>query len=707
MLGVVTEPTAAELLDGLNDAQRAAVMTDNVPLCILAGAGSGKTRVLTRRIAYRSVTDRIDPRRVLALTFTRKAAGELTNRLRSIGLRESVAAGTFHAVAYAQLRTRWADRNVKAPELLDRKVGFVARLIPRSVTAANRYKTATLPLDVVSEIEWAKARMVTPADYPRRANAARRSPTIDVEVVAEIYERYEIEKRQSRLIDFDDLLRLHVRDIKADREYAEVIRWRFQHIFVDEFQDVNPQQHALLMSWLGERRDLCVVGDPNQAIYAWNGADARYINDFGELFPGCEIVQLRDNYRSSPQILAVANTVLGRSAAAQRGDAATPVLRSNRPEGPVPAIRSYDDDVAEAAGVARAVRDAHAPRSSWSSQAVLARTNAQSALIESALRSAGIPCRIRGGGGLLDQPEVKAAIQSLDKAGDFRRALRDLEDDCRSSPDDPDSPDQQPAGERDSNVEALVRLGHDYLAVDPSASIPGFLAWLSDTMRSDRPESAGDAVEVATFHSAKGLEWQVVHLTGLEKGLVPIGHAQTPAELAEERRLFYVALTRAERELHLTWAATRTFGSRESKRSPSPYLDDVEIAADALRGGTDPVDWAAFLAEQKATLRATPRPTGKDRASRLKPADMTADDLDDSGKAVFERLKAWRAAMAKASSVPAYVVFDNKTLVAIAKTRPSSSVALSKVPGIGPVKLSRYGDAVLELVASSGADPGN
>jgi DNA helicase-2/ATP-dependent DNA helicase PcrA len=708
MLGSMGDPTADSLLDGLNESQRHAVTTDNLPLCILAGAGSGKTRVLTRRIAWRSVTGRSDPRRVLALTFTRKAAGELTARLRTLGLRDSVVAGTFHAVAYSQLRTRWAERDITPPTLLDRKVGFVARLIPRSAIERKDVNGATLPLDVVSEIEWAKARMINPSQYAARAETARRTPPVDGAVIADVYERYEIEKRKRRMIDFDDLLRLHARDLKADDDYGGAIRWRYQHLFVDEFQDVNPQQHALLAAWLGDRRDLCVVGDPNQAIYAWNGADARYINEFDRSFPGCEIVQLADNYRSSPQILAVANTVLGR-AGRRPGAPDTPVLRANRPEGPIPDVSEYPDDVAEAQGVARAVRDTKQPRTAWSSQAVLVRTNAQTAVIEQALRQAGIPCRVRGQGGLLDQPEVKAVLRSIEhSSGRLEAVVRDLELELAEAPSAAAASGDDASGaaggaggaggdERADNVDAVIRLAHDFLAVDPAATTTGFVAWLADTVRSDQPDRAGDAVDVVTFHAAKGLEWPVVHLAGIEQGLVPIGHAQTPPELAEERRLFYVAITRAERELHLSWAATRTFRSRVANRFPSPYLDDVAAACDALQQGADPADWAAALARQRADLRSRAESVAA-KATRRTRAPDGAGDLDAAATVLFDALKTWRSETARSSSVPAYVVLDNKTLVAIAAARPASEAALSRISGIGPVKLTRYGSSVLEIV---------
>src|SRR3954469_14083076 len=277
----------------LNPEQRRAVVTEASPLCILAGAGSGKTRVLTRRIAHRIAVGSAEPDRVLALTFTRKAAGELGSRLRTLGVRDRVAAGTFHAVAYAQLRRRWADRGESEPALLDRKARLLAPLIRnRDVQAA----------DVASEIEWAKARMVNPSAYEHEARSAGREPPMALAEVAEVYRRYEVEKNRRGLVDFDDLLFRTARAIEEDADFAAAQRWRFRHLFVDEFQDVNPVQFRLLMAWLGDRLDLCVVGDPNQAIYAWNGADASYLTNFRRHFPTAEVVRLDDNYRSSPEI---------------------------------------------------------------------------------------------------------------------------------------------------------------------------------------------------------------------------------------------------------------------------------------------------------------------------------------------------------------------------------------------------------------------
>ncbi|MCD9624987.1 UvrD-helicase domain-containing protein [Rhabdothermincola salaria] len=681
------------LLEGLNDAQRAAVTSEAAPLCILAGAGSGKTRVLTRRVAWRAATGDLDPRHVLTLTFTRKAAGELTARLRALGLRDNVAAGTFHGIAYAQLRSRWADRGIEPPTLLERKVGFVARLLPPG-------RQQVPAIDLVAEIEWAKARMVAPDRYAEAAERASRRPPIPGDEVARIFAAYEDARRRQRMVDFDDLLRLCARDLDRDPDFAAAQRWRFQHLFVDEFQDVNPLQQALLDAWLGDRLDLCVVGDPNQAIYAWNGADAQLLRLFPKRYPTAEVVRLTTNYRSSPQVLAVANAVL---AGGGRGVDRDGALVATRPEGPVPTVTAHDDDRAEARGIARAVRDQHRPGSPWSAQAVLVRTNAQITLLEEALHEVGIPFRVRGGAALLDQPEVKAALRTVQRAtGGFPEALADLE----AAVADPDGTEGDRAEERRANLEALVRLAHDYTAVEPVPSVPGFLTWLRATTRADQPDRHGDAVEIATFHAAKGLEWPVVHLAGLEQGLVPIGHARTGEALAEELRLFYVALTRAERELCLTWAAERTFGTRAMKRDRSPYLETVVAACAALRSGADPAQvgqggaplGGAAPGRARAARPSAARSRSRPNLPRTRGAPAP-DDLDDDARALFEALRDWRAGKARAAAMPPYVICNDRTLLELATRRPRTTTALLAVHGLGEVKVGRFGDELLDLVA--------
>lgn len=482
------------LSEGLNERQRAAVEAPATPLCIRAGAGTGKTRVLTRRIAHQADIGAIDPKRTLALTFTRKAADELRGRLAGLGLRGSVNAGTFHSAAFAQLRTRWAERGIRPPELVKDKRGLVARAAKQ---AGMRLAKAEVQ-DAMAEIEWAKARRITPDGYPAAAASLRRWPALDHARIVDLYQRYEAEKTKRRVVDFDDLLILALRHLSDDADYAEARRWTYQHVFVDEFQDVNRLQFDLLRAWLGDRNDLCAVGDPNQAIYSWNGADSGYIEKFADWFTGAEVLDLVDNYRSTPQILAAGQAVLS--------SGTTPLVSHNL-DGPRPTLSTHVDDFDEAVSISRALRDAKGPETAWSSMAVLARTNAQTAKLTTALRQAEIPYRVR-----------------VD-------AHRTEDDDGAN--------------------------------------------------RTDRasPPTEADAVDVATFHAAKGLEWPIVHLAGMEQGLVPISRAQTSAEIAEERRLLYVAITRAERELHCHWASERAFGDRAAVRSPSPYLNAILSAS--------------------------------------------------------------------------------------------------------------------------------
>ena len=657
----------SNVLAGLNPAQREAVVSEAAPLCILAGAGSGKTRVLTRRVAWRVREATADPRHVLVVTFTRKAAGELAARLSALGVRDQIASGTFHALAYAQLRRRWADGGRRPPTLLERKVRLLAPLLPRGRNATVQ------PADVAAEIEWAKAQMIGPDGYERAASLARRKPPLSTGTVASIYEQYEQEKRRRGLVDFDDLLLLCARALETDLEFAAGLRWRYRHLFVDEFQDVNPAQFRLLQGWRGDRADLCVVGDPNQGIFSWNGADVGFLTSFPRHFPGATVLRLDDNYRSSPEILAVANAVLGHDAR----------LRANRPPGVAPTVSCHPSDRDEARAVARAMRSRHSAGVPWSHQAVLTRTNAQLVVFEAALRAAQVPYRVKGRGSFLDQPEVRQALIQLRRqpAGTpLLSAITDIDELLVGDG----------AEARRDELEALVRLGREHAASDPAATIGSFGAWLVATVRGDEPERAGDAVTLATFHAAKGLEWPVVFLAGVERGFVPIGHADSAEERAEERRLFYVAVTRAERELHCSWAERRTFGSRAHTRTPSPWLEAVEATLRALAEGGDGTEWRRHVHEGRATLeRAGARAA---RSTRLE-VGTHADP------AVYQALKTWRSATARASGVPAFVIFHDTTLAAVAEAKPRDRRALLALPGMGPVKANRYGDELLAVVA--------
>ncbi|MEZ5340182.1 MAG: ATP-dependent DNA helicase UvrD2 [Acidimicrobiales bacterium] len=489
--------------------------------------------------------------------------------------------------------------------------------------------------------------------------------------MTDIIERYQQEKRRRRLVDFDDILALAIRDIQSDPDYAASIRWRHRHLYVDEFQDVNPLQFELLKAWRGDSNDLFVVGDPNQAIYGWNGADPQLLQRFAQREPGTTVVALTDNYRSTPQILTLANASL-------QGKGAQ--LIPHQPDGPIPSITGYSTDAAEAAGIADAVVSAKKPSEPWGNQAVLVRTNAQLVTIEQALSANRVPVRVRGGTGPLNSQEVKDELRAMGRPGvRVDIAVANLD----STLDEEPAESTQSEHERRANLTALSRLVHEYLSIDQDPTGPNLLAWIA-TIQASEVDSDRDAVELATFHGAKGLEWPIVHIAGLEKGYVPISYAETGAQLAEEQRLLYVGLTRAERQLNLSWASERAFGVKNVKRQPSPYLAMLEPAVDHLRRGYRPSDWKAGVATSRASL-----PKSVDR----NPVDR--NPVDDP---VFDALREWRRKRAKGADVPAYVIFNDKTLRAIAKAQPTSKAKLASIAGIGPAKLERFGGEVIDLV---------
>ena len=406
---------------------------------------------------------------MLAVTFTRRAAGELRHRLRRLGLREELAAGTFHAVALAMLRRHWEESGRRAPELLQSRTAFLARHEDRLDRGAVS--------DLAGEIGWARARLITPDRYEEAAATAGRRPPKGGAFVAGAYDRYETAKRRRRLLDFDDLLALCHATMQRDQRFAEAQRWRHRHLFVDEFQDVNPLQFALLQAWLGPDSTLVVVGDPDQAIYGWNGADPELLDEIHRHLPGTAVVHLRTNFRSTPEILSAAGRILDREP--------QPAVR---PAGPEPDVRVLDG-AQEAVEVARAVRGAHRPGAPWSHQAVLARTNAQLVPLKAALARAGVPVRTRGETALLRHP----AVGDLISGWDLRAALRShvADEDLDLTADDPGaSPD---AAERAAAIESFLALAHDHLALRPDGSLAG-------TVRLESVDAA--PFRVLSFHGA-------------------------------------------------------------------------------------------------------------------------------------------------------------------------------------------------------------
>jgi len=647
-----------DLLTGLTPEQRDAVTTKASPLCIIAGAGSGKTRVLTRRIAWQASTATIDPRRVLAVTFTRKAAYQLRKRTRRLGLRDEIAAGTFHSAALGVLRSHWEANGRRAPELLTSRRAFLAR-------HNSRLDRSTVA-DLDTEIGWARARLLTPERYPEEAAAAGRRPSRGREFVAERYAGYEAAKRKRRLLDFDDLLALCHTTMLRDEKFAAAQRWRHRHLFVDEFQDVNPLQFALLQSWLDDSSTLTVVGDPDQAIYGWNGADPAFIGEIDRHLPGTAIVHLRTNFRSTPEILGAAGRVLGREP-----------QPSVKPSGDPPSVTILEG-TEEATSVARAVRGRHRPGAPWNRQAVLARTNAQLLPIAQAMDRSGIPTRSRGDAALSRRPEVTDLVERWNPKAPLAAVLADELVEVQIEPDT----------ERGAMIEAFLELAKAHATLDPSASVEDFMAGLRSDDQSWR---GGDAVELATFHSAKGLEWPVVHIIGMEEGFVPIAFARSRAALEEERRLLHVAATRAESELHLYWCRRRAKGDSLVERNPSPWLDafvfdqpgplvsppDIETIRARLTSAEEPDD---------PTLKAVP--------TFESPPDET----------VRQRLIDWRSKLGHAAKVDPNAILPDAAIERLVSRRPRNVTELGATDLLGAGRARRWGDAVLDLLHSTADD---
>ena len=615
---------AGRLLAGCDSQQIEAITTTAQPLCVLAAAGSGKTRVLTRRIAWRVNEGTATARYVLALTFTRKAASQMRARLANLGLPEPATAGTFHALALGELRRLAAERGRPAPVVVASK----ARLLTAAAGPKGARDRASLA-EFATEIEWAQAQCLTPRDYERALTASPRHSQVDPAAVTEVWKRYEREKQRRGVLDFDDLLLRCASELATDPEFAASARWRFRHVFVDEYQDVNPAQVRLLEAWLGDNTDLCVVGDPDQAIYSWNGSDPRALVEFPASHPGCEVVRLDMNYRSSEAVLAVASSVLktdpvafsaqGRSELASHSPVAL-ASACQRPGVQSQPVVAYETDADEAHGVVTALRRARNPGASWSSLAVLARTNAQLLLFERELESAGVPFRSGGGRAFLARPSVRLALDRLTgqaTTSNFRTWVEDLATPAPSADPEPDLSETTVTGEAstargDDDLDELGTLALEYLRSDSNPNGDGFVTWLEASLRSAPPRQAGEAVDLMTFHRAKGLEWRVVFLTGLEEGLVPIAHARSREAIAEERRLLYVACTRAMDELRCSWARERSFGGRRSPRKPSPYLAVIEATYRDLAGLAEVTPERALASQQKVRALLA----GRERAPR-------------------------------------------------------------------------------------------
>ena len=611
---------------GLNPDQRRAVEAVRGPVCILAGAGSGKTTTITHRIANQVATETFDGNSILALTFTDRAAGAMRERLETLGV-PNVRARTFHSAALAQLRHFSHD---ELGQVLPSKV-MALRQIANTLPKPYRFRPAA---DLATEIEWAKNRRVTPDAYS--GSLGDHEPPIPVDLMTGVYTRYEAGKRHRNLIDFEDLLELAIRLFQTEGWAAEEFAARYRAFTVDEYQDVNLLQETLLRGWVGERDDLCIVGDDYQAIYGFTGATPDYLLEMPQLFPGTKVIRLETNYRSTSEVLAVANRLVPKLGGAAK------VLVSDQASGPAPQLRPFSTPAGELTWIVERIGTLHADGMAYESMAILYRVNFRSEDYEEVLAAAAIPYQVADGA-FLTRATGRQMLTSLKRsrssniAAEVRtRAVRtgfieDIPDDLG---------DQEIT--RQSDLARFVHLAEEF--DDGTRTAADFVA---DIELRFGGGGQGRGVNLLTMHRAKGLEFDAVFLPRVEEGEIPFRRSKSPSAIAEERRLFYVGITRAKTHLAITWV-------NDGRRKASPFVTELR-GEDAIRSAT-------------------------------------------AGDRLMDALKRWRLERAKADEVPPYVVFHDSTLRAIAETQPRSLGELAGISGVGPLKLERYGAEVLALI---------
>jgi DNA helicase-2/ATP-dependent DNA helicase PcrA len=535
---------AEEILAALDPDQRAVALATRGPVCVIAGAGTGKTRAITHRIAYAVAIGTMDPTKVLALTFTAKAAGEMRTRLRALGV-PTVAARTIHAAALKQLLYFWPTVfGGRTPDLITTKTGFLTEAINRAgLTDSLRASNRELMRDLASEIEWAKVSQVAPTDYIAEVSARQQKPRVNPEQMVQIYTAYESIKKEELAIDFEDVLLLCAAMLEQEPDVRERVQDQYRYFTIDEYQDISPVQQRLINAWLGNRQEICVVGDPAQTIYSFAGATPTFLNSFTQRFPEAEVIRLTTGYRSTPEIIFAANALLRHGQMGQE-------LVAHNGHGSKPMVSSYQDESAEVAGILNEISTLLSDGTPPQEIAILARTNSQLATAEKALRNANLPYQVRNTEKFFERKEIRDFLSQVRKASvipsdGWIDELRTL---------------AQPylTGDAIDGIAALLHLARE-LDGDPTfepKTLRTYLREVEDRVQQNNPPTM-PVLTLATLHAAKGLEWERVFLMGASDGQLPLAGSDRD----EERRLFYVGITRAKADLHISY-----------QRTPSPFL---------------------------------------------------------------------------------------------------------------------------------------
>jgi DNA helicase-2/ATP-dependent DNA helicase PcrA len=547
---------AEEILAALDEDQREVALATRGPVCVIAGAGTGKTRAITHRIAYAAAIGTMDPSKVLALTFTARAAGEMRTRLRSLGV-PTVAARTVHSAALKQLIYFWPTVfGGRTPDLMNSKTPFLTEAVNRAnLTGEIRVTSRETMRDIATEIEWAKVSQVAPIDYLDQVNARQIKPRVKAEHIAAIYVAYESLKKQELAIDFEDVLLLTSAMLEQERTVRERVQDQYRYFTVDEYQDISPIQQRLINAWLGSRKDICVVGDPAQTIYSFAGATPVFLNTFTQRFPEAEVIRLSTGYRSTPEITFAANALLRNSSMGQE-------LTASNDHGLHPSVDGYKDETGEIAGILSQITALLNEGTAPQEIAILARTNSQLKGVERAMNSKGLPYQVRSTERFFERQDVRDFLKQVRQASVLPTEGTTWIDELRTI--------AQPylTGESIDGIAALLHLGRELDSDDgfTPKTLRGFLREVEDRVTQNNPPTM-PVVTLATLHAAKGLEWERVFLMGASEGILPLETGSTgtsDAVVAEERRLFYVGMTRAKVDLHISYRGSPSRFLRES-----------------------------------------------------------------------------------------------------------------------------------------------